>query len=270
MTYPVSVRQGLPCTIIQTQIQNTVLSPLPNTGDLLSITRSLTKYAELIEELSTNVTLSYFSNAALTTNSSTSPTASVRYDTYSNHYPYEPKSLWITYGIGIGLALLCALIGVRAIVISGATFKNSWSTIFRTTRATELNNLLETPGDKDDASPTPWRIQQAIVVYSKKFGFQLGSRGKATTVVQGNIDEEQPSAEQEAITIYESAQHRSEHDSPQSTPATADAALGIERAGAAPANGEITPATEETHPTTERADAPATNMGASQPAIAPA
>ncbi len=267
MTYPVSVREGLPPTIMQTQIQNTPLNPLPDpTYSLINI-RSSTTYAEMIEELFTNVTLSYFSNPALTTNSSSSPTVPVTYATYQNHYAYEPQSLWIAYGTGIGLSLLCALVGARAIIVSGATFTNSWSTIFRTTRAPELRNILDdTPEAMDGAQPTPHRVRQAVVVYLKYCGFQLASHAKSIAAGQVDFDEEQTGTEQEMTTAEESATHHSEHDSSQIASATTDAHSGIGRLDAGPTNSEaITPTMEEAHPATERVDAPSTTRDTAEP-----
>ena len=167
MSYMPGVTDGLPNHIMETQIQNTALDPLTRTWS------SAEEFATDIMDLFTNVTISYFANANLVTNSTASPLANVTYTTNRNIYSYEAGELWKAYGIGIGVAVLCALIGFRAMMVNGAAFKNSWSTIFRTTRDPELASLFKGSDDHiAGAEPVPASIKRTNMV-STRSGFHL-------------------------------------------------------------------------------------------------
>ena len=123
------------------------------------------------------MTISYFANVNLVTNSTASPLANVTYTTNRNIYSYEPGQLWKAYGIGIGVAVLCALIGFRAMLVDGAPFKNSWSTIFLATRDPQLTSLFNGSDDHmAGAEPVPALIKRATMVYTRS-GFHLRDRG---------------------------------------------------------------------------------------------
>ena len=184
MSYIPGVTEGLPDTIMQTQIQNTALDPLTKTW------MTPEDFATEVSDLFLNVTMSLFANVNLITNSSASPLANVTYTTNRNIYSYEPGELWKAYGIGIGVAVLCVFIGFRAMFVSGAAFKNSWSTIFRTTRDPELASLFS---GRDDhmagAEPVPSSINRATMVYTRS-GFQLhNSRQGFEPVSSGKVPE---------------------------------------------------------------------------------
>ena len=166
MVYNVAISDGLPTGIAQTQISNSALDPLTRTFP------SAKAFSQGVEELFHNITLSAFSIAGLTTNSSASPVTAVEVGTYRNVYTYDAGALWKAYGTGIGVALLCAVIGLRAMLVNGKTYKNSFSTVLRTTRARDFDRLFTEQKDFDGTEPVPKHITDAVIIYMED-GFRL-------------------------------------------------------------------------------------------------
>ena len=59
-----------------------------------------------------------------------------------NAYSYEPRNLFIAYGIGILFSLIVVIFGLLCIKAASASYTNSFSTILRTTRNPELDAVV--------------------------------------------------------------------------------------------------------------------------------
>ena len=167
MSYLAAADGGEPTNTQGTQISNTLLDPLKRSWP------NADAFGADMETMFNNVTMSYFSNPSLTTNASTSPIASTTYSVTRNVYSYDASELWKAYGSGIGVACLCVLIGFRAMLLNGATYKNSWSSIFRSTQAADFSSLFRNATDDlDGAEPAPPTVKNASVIYTRE-GFRL-------------------------------------------------------------------------------------------------
>lgn len=59
--------------------------------------------------------------------------------TFPNIYVYSAFKLWIAYGIAILSTMIASLIGLIAIISSGASFSNNFSSVMRSAWNAELN-----------------------------------------------------------------------------------------------------------------------------------
>jgi hypothetical protein len=118
-----------------------------------------------LEELFQNITLSMFSSDSQLLKSPTdADSVSAIVTTYPNKYVYEPFDLWLAYGVAIGVTLVCLTFGYDAIVRNHeATYSNRFSTILRTTRSEQFDDLVD-EGD-DGSDPIPARIASARLLH---------------------------------------------------------------------------------------------------------
>jgi len=83
--------------------------------------------------------------------------------TSENIYSYDPRDLWLAYGIACGASLLCALLGLYGVWRNGGvSYQNLFSTFVRTTREDSLRNLVE-PHDRG-SEPLPRKFAEAKIV----------------------------------------------------------------------------------------------------------
>ena len=59
-----------------------------------------------------------------------------------NAFSYEPRNLFIAYGIGLLFSLIVVIFGLLCIKSASASYTNSFSTILRTTRNHELDAVV--------------------------------------------------------------------------------------------------------------------------------
>ncbi|KAF4631466.1 hypothetical protein G7Y89_g6667 [Cudoniella acicularis] len=109
--------------------------------------------AELIEDLSRNMTLSLFSLDSML--SSTPQNVTVRVSSQLNVFAYNSRNLLLPYGLSL-LACTCSVvIGLRAYYLNGVSHNSSFSSIVSTTRNSTLDELMKghslgsEPLDKD-------------------------------------------------------------------------------------------------------------------------
>lgn len=147
-------------------------SLLPNTAN-----RSATQFNRVLEEMFFNITLSMASSKALTYNE-TSPLAPPRtdviYHVFGNVYSYGSDKLWLAYGTAIGVTLLNVLVGLWAIVQTGASFTGNFSTIVRVAK----NAVIEEDMREDrlpGRDPLPKRLAKAEIRLVEGEGL-LGSK----------------------------------------------------------------------------------------------
>lgn len=147
-----------PDNIHQTQVLDTLLNPMNRNWTSLDFSQSL-------EEVHTNMTLSYLSNPALT--ATTISTAQIHYNYYANIYSYQPFDLYLSYGIGIVMVAFCTAIGCRALYRNGVAYKDSWSTTLRTTRGRDLDAIMDVrPTETSGAEPLSKAIERTSVTFS--------------------------------------------------------------------------------------------------------
>jgi len=91
---------------------------------------------------------------------------------FEPEFVYQPRALLIAYGISAGLALICILMGVRALLQNGASYTSSFSTIVRVTRDPALSRLIADEDDLQGAEPVPKHISRVEV--------RLGRSAKAS------------------------------------------------------------------------------------------
>ena len=103
-----------------------------------ALTRGLT-VAQLIEELSRNLTLSFFS--ADRTWSASGIDTTVNWFLDGNYYSYNFATLALAYGLAIAATLFCLIIGIRAFILNGVSHATSFSAIMCSTRNAMLDDL---------------------------------------------------------------------------------------------------------------------------------
>ena len=105
-----------------------------------------------VEELFQNTTLSLFSNPAFLENST--DTVEITYGLTQNIYAYNRRNLLVSYGLAVGFALVASIVGCVSIFFNDASYSNRFSTILRTTRGQELEELVAS-NDRSGIDPLP-------------------------------------------------------------------------------------------------------------------
>lgn len=113
-----------------------------------------------IEELFRNMTLSLFSDHSFL--GSTTENITIRYEHTRNVYVYSSKNLFLSYGLALGFAFLAVVAGCVSIHHNGASYSNKFSTIIRTTRGQEMEDLVASD-DRDGADPLPKYLANARI-----------------------------------------------------------------------------------------------------------
>ncbi|KAJ9641775.1 hypothetical protein H2201_003836 [Coniosporium apollinis] len=120
-----------------------------------------------LEQLFQNITLSFLSSDLLINNGTDTEYLPVSVMEYYNVYVYNARDLILPYGISIGCAMLCVAIGLWALIHTGATYSNRFSTILRTTRDPCFDRLVD-PSD-DGSDPLPRNIAKAELALEDGF-----------------------------------------------------------------------------------------------------
>ncbi|KAJ8121925.1 hypothetical protein ONZ43_g1746 [Nemania bipapillata] len=81
-----------------------------------------------LESLFQNMTLSMLSASNLLLNSTQASQVPVTITTYPLIYLYQPKDLWIAYGVSIGVTLIATLVGLQSFFVNGAGYSSKFST----------------------------------------------------------------------------------------------------------------------------------------------
>lgn len=103
-----------------------------------ALTRGLTM-GQLIEELSRNLTLSYFSSDSTWLPGGINTIVNVART--PNIYNYKSINLVGTYGLGVGVAIMSFAIGIRALIVNGVSHETSFSSIMCSTRNETLDHI---------------------------------------------------------------------------------------------------------------------------------
>ena len=99
-------------------------------------------------------------------------TASVTVTKNGATYYYKPWNLWLAYGSAILSASLCVLSGIRSLYKNGYSYNNTFSTVLRTTRGRDLDELVDRAEviDARGANPLPEQISKAQIVFKERNG----------------------------------------------------------------------------------------------------
>lgn len=103
-----------------------------------ALTRGLTM-GQLIEELSRNLTLSYFSSDSTWLPGGVKTTVNVART--PNIYNYNSTNLFLAYGLAVGITILSFAIGMRALIVNGVSHETSFSSIMCSTRNETLDHI---------------------------------------------------------------------------------------------------------------------------------
>ncbi|KAF4635830.1 hypothetical protein G7Y89_g2260 [Cudoniella acicularis] len=133
-----------------------------------ALTRGLTM-GQLIEELSRNLTLSYFSSDRTWLPGGINTTVNI--GRTPNIYKYNSTNLAWAYGMAIAATVISVVIGMRALVVNGISHGTSFSSIMCSTRNETLDNL--TIGSSLAAEPLGKEVEETEL----KFGL-LNGRGE--------------------------------------------------------------------------------------------
>ncbi|KAM0246589.1 hypothetical protein ACHAQJ_010172 [Trichoderma viride] len=124
--------------------------------------------AGVMEELFRNATISLMSNSLLQPNYSSPyapPGTAVTLTTYAVIYLYAAQTLWLAYGIAIGMALLSVLLGIISIHYNnGSSYMTKFSTILRVAHCIDLSEPVR-PEDTDGKDPTPRYIKDLTISF---------------------------------------------------------------------------------------------------------
>ena len=150
-----------------TPVLSTSLASIPG---LISFNESLTlldghyqpviNLRSAIEELSRNLTISLLSSPVLQIASNATTTCYI--ETIMTVWVYDPWILWLPYGMAIFVSAVCLLVGGLAVFGNeGQIYDNSFSTVLRTTRNSELDNLIRF--DRSSGQPLSRGIGEARI-----------------------------------------------------------------------------------------------------------
>ncbi|GKU09518.1 unnamed protein product [Fusarium langsethiae] len=135
--------------------------------------------ADTLEELFTNVTISLFSNSEFLQNDTAASYGPVTHLSAQNAFSYEPRNLFIAYGIGILFSFIVVIYGLLCIKSASASYANSFSTILRTTRNPDLDTVVPT-AETSGAEPLPKHLGNVRLLLRRQGNDSEGGGDKAT------------------------------------------------------------------------------------------
>lgn len=96
-----------------------------------------------------------------------------------NAYSYDPRNLLIAYGIGILFSLIVVIFGLLCIKSASVSYTNSFSTIVRTTRNSELDAVVPS-AETSGAEPLSKHLSNVRLVLRRQDNGLEGSGGQST------------------------------------------------------------------------------------------
>jgi hypothetical protein len=136
----------------------------------------------LLQELSHNLTISLMSNPSLLVTSST--TVPCHRTVTETVWKVDWLPIVVAYSTGLGVALICLVLGAHALVVNGVAHDTSFSSVVRTTRNEELNRLV---GSEDiGALPLSQRARKQRLRFLDSRPLDLGD-GNTTRVRSGFV-----------------------------------------------------------------------------------
>jgi hypothetical protein len=152
-TEPPDVKQW---TLVET-LENLSVSYPNEAFSSSTFNRSL---ALVLEELFQNMTLSLFSIEAFVEQSAEA--IQIERHITQNTYAYDSRNLLVSYGLAVCFALIAGIAGCASIMSNGASYSNRFSTVLRTTRGQELEELI-VHNDRTGVDPLPKHLENARI-----------------------------------------------------------------------------------------------------------
>jgi len=90
----------------------------------------------------------------------------VTINTVHNVYDYSASTLWLAYGISIGVTLIGIVAGIIAIIRSNGSYSSDISTIIRATRHADLSLEIH-PTDVGGQDPLPKYLARANITFQR-------------------------------------------------------------------------------------------------------
>lgn len=155
---------------------------------------------------------------ALRQNASEASDILITIHTPQNAYQYGPRNLLLAYGAGIIVSTVLVALGLVSIRASSASYGSSFSTILRTTRSPDFNDIVSA-ATTSGAEPLP---RQLGVV---KISFRGGAKNSGgmetgfTVVEAGKHIVRSPSGRKRALSVDSLLQDVERRDSPDSASA---------------------------------------------------
>ncbi len=87
-----------------------------------------------------------------------------------NIYTYQPRDLWLAYGIAVLSNIICLLIAMVALNQNGLSYSNNFTTILRTTRNQNLDVLVK-EGESSGADPVPAHTASGTLIYRRSAAY---------------------------------------------------------------------------------------------------
>lgn len=96
-----------------------------------------------------------------------------------NAFSYEPRNLFIAYGIGLLFSLIVVMFGLLCIKSASASYTNTFSTILRTTRNPELDAVVPS-AETTGAEPLSKHLSNVRLVLRRQGNGLGGGDDQAT------------------------------------------------------------------------------------------
>ncbi|KAJ9607123.1 hypothetical protein H2200_008195 [Cladophialophora chaetospira] len=134
---------------------------------------SAAEIKNVLEELFRNITLSTLSSPSFQLSDAEVLPMNITTWFSENIYVYEPTDLYIAYGSAVACTLACVLWGCCVLVRNGVSYNTDFSTILRTTRRKEFDELVSRESRAGNA-PLPPHIKTARLLYLTDRGLAEG------------------------------------------------------------------------------------------------
>ncbi|KAF8155141.1 hypothetical protein K438DRAFT_2026530 [Mycena galopus ATCC 62051] len=139
----------------------------------------------MFESLLQNITLSILTGAA---DGSQSMTTTCFYSDNNTHFVYNKRRLWLIYGLGLGVALLCDFFGIIALFQNkafGSATGSNFGDFLAATRNPELNELnLNDPG-RIRLKYGPVLSEGGRYAFGRPDALAVGPGGKENSLLEG-------------------------------------------------------------------------------------
>ncbi|RFN48804.1 hypothetical protein FIE12Z_6859 [Fusarium flagelliforme] len=134
---------------------------------------------DALEQMFENVTISLLSNSEFLQQDHTLSRGPITRFSPQNAFSYEPRNLFIAYGLGIAFSLIVVIFGLLCIKSASASYTNSFSTIVRTTRNPELDAVVPS-AETSGAEPLSKHLSCVRLVLRRNGKGLEGGDDKAT------------------------------------------------------------------------------------------
>ncbi|KAF4440706.1 hypothetical protein FACUT_3244 [Fusarium acutatum] len=132
--------------------------------------------ADTLEQLFTNAMISLFSNSKLLQNDTAASHGNITYLTTQIAFSYEPRNLFIAYGLGLLASAVIVIIGLLCIKSASASYATTFSTILLTTRNPDINTIVPA-AETSGAEPLSKQLGDTRLVLRRQ-GHRLEGMGE--------------------------------------------------------------------------------------------